>query len=265
MAQCYYPSGNISPEDKPCNEQAENSSCCRGTHICLDNGYCMGATDDGANVITRATCTDSSFKDRSCAMYCKDFNPTEAAVLFLYHFDSPSTYCCGPPDTSSGTCVAPTLGSNAPFPLPNANVITNRTTGAALPLNSTQLIPTVAAAAPSDAVVSTPSVTVTASATAAATSVVVKPNTARDAAIGAGIGVPFGVALLLSLVALYWQRRKFRQAESKWRRERDGLLKREAMAYGPRARSAGPYEADTTMAKHLQYFELGPSNTPAVR
>ena len=258
MSQCYFPDGSVSPLDKPCNLKARHSSCCRPNDICLDNGYCLGGNDAGPNVLVRTTCTDSTFNDRSCAQFCKDVNPNLALVMYLFRYQNPSTYCCGPADqgigTGSGTCLFPTLGTSTPFLLQNGNMITNRTTGEVLPLNSTALLPDAAAQV----------VTVTTTPTSApALSASTNSNSSRNIAIGAGVGVPLGLAFLAALTALLLQRRKFKTIQQKNMREIENLREQQKLSHGPEKYLYTTQEAQEIAPRYVPPVEMGTSDARA--
>ena len=69
---CYFPDGSISPRDTPCRalSYGQASPCCAATDICLDNNYCLAQS--GSEVITRGSCTDSTWRRAECPQYCQD-------------------------------------------------------------------------------------------------------------------------------------------------------------------------------------------------
>lgn len=67
VAKCYYPDGEESTTDQPCNSNIDVSPCC-GTglgNVCLSNLLCQGS--DGN--IVRGSCTDQNWGE-GCALYC---------------------------------------------------------------------------------------------------------------------------------------------------------------------------------------------------
>lgn len=69
---CYYPDGNLDDGLAPCNAGADVSSCCGRQDICLDNGYCIVQTENYGNRLSRAGCTDGTWKSSACPSYCSD-------------------------------------------------------------------------------------------------------------------------------------------------------------------------------------------------
>ena len=69
---CYYPDGSVSHRDTPCRvlPYGQASPCCGATDICLDNDYCLAQS--GPEVVTRGSCTDSSWQSGECPQYCQD-------------------------------------------------------------------------------------------------------------------------------------------------------------------------------------------------
>ena len=248
---CYFPNYQSSPEDQPCNIQAGQSACCRPSDLCLDNGYCFGARDGGPNIVTRGSCTDPSFNDYRCPSYCKDVNKQGATMLFMATYANPAKFCCGPFNSTSETCNESTLGKDTPFPLDNANVVTNRVTGATFNTNLTQLMPNS----------TTEMATITAQATSKITLMATEHSVCREAPIGAGVGSSFGIALLLALVALVFQHRRFVRAQRNWAEERADLCPSRDIPNEKEARFSPPFEADHTHMIRPVFHEIGSRNT----
>ena len=59
---CFYPNGDIEPNDMPCSSQG--GACCPGRWACLSNGLCYNA-----GRYERHTCTDQSWGS-SCPQIC---------------------------------------------------------------------------------------------------------------------------------------------------------------------------------------------------
>lgn len=172
---------------------------------CLSTGLCFGTRDGYANVLTRSGCTDRTFSDSNCPQVCIDVNPTGSALVFPVrphsNVSNTADYCCGPFNLkNNGQCDDPTDGNPYPFPIPNANLITNRTTGEQGFLNRTSL------GTASQATVTT----VQTSTLAAAT----QDHRTKDLAIGAGVGVPLGVLLVLVCTVLALQMRRHEDQKS---------------------------------------------------
>ncbi len=66
-SSCYYPDGSLAPtSDKACNTTTSgHSGCC--TAPCMSSGLCF---DNG--LVSRGSCTDSTWKDPACPQYCQD-------------------------------------------------------------------------------------------------------------------------------------------------------------------------------------------------
>ena len=69
---CYFPDGSISYRDTPCRASSygQASPCCAVMDICLDNALCLA--QQGSEVISRGSCTDSTWRSTECAQYCQD-------------------------------------------------------------------------------------------------------------------------------------------------------------------------------------------------
>ncbi|KAL6869340.1 hypothetical protein ACO1O0_000665 [Amphichorda felina] len=72
---CYYPNGDASNQDVPCNDGDDESTCCGPGLACLGNNLCM-ATGVGIQSPTmkstyvRGTCTDRSWRSGNCPNFC---------------------------------------------------------------------------------------------------------------------------------------------------------------------------------------------------
>lgn len=62
---CFLPNGQIAYGDVPCSSDAV-STCCNGA--CLANGLCFNPS---INLLSRSSCTDSTWTSSSCTTYCK--------------------------------------------------------------------------------------------------------------------------------------------------------------------------------------------------
>lgn len=82
-ASCYYPNGDLSPNDTPCQDDTENSLCCGQGYACLTNHICQATGDelqkDGATEFVRGGCTDKTFRSSSCPSFCIDPNVDNTA------------------------------------------------------------------------------------------------------------------------------------------------------------------------------------------
>ena len=66
---CYFPNGQVSHDDHPCDGNAEHSTCCGGPPtgaVCLSNKLCKGI--DG--LLSRGTCTDPTWTSPDCPSFC---------------------------------------------------------------------------------------------------------------------------------------------------------------------------------------------------
>ncbi|KAL2257935.1 hypothetical protein VTK26DRAFT_8946 [Humicola hyalothermophila] len=73
-AACYYPSGQIAPNDTPCRDDTEHATCCGQGYACLSNGICQATGEeqlkDGATEFVRGSCTDRRWRSSSCPLFC---------------------------------------------------------------------------------------------------------------------------------------------------------------------------------------------------
>lgn len=132
-------------------------------------------------------------------------------------------FCCGWGyfDSSSGTCVNSTRGSDAPFPVDHGHVIFNRSSGSTSPNNTAMVTSTVTLAG-----VTMKSVTTTAT-TAAGTAASPPLTRNREATVGVAVGVPLGIALL-GFVGMLWRQKKeaigLRKEKKNWEERYIALL-----------------------------------------
>ena len=67
---CYFPNGDIAPNDTPCTNET-TSACCNEIDYCYDNGLCNSEFR-----LTRGSCTDKSWgglgNAPECASQCKN-------------------------------------------------------------------------------------------------------------------------------------------------------------------------------------------------
>lgn len=72
---CYYPNGDVSPQDVPCTSDG-NSTCCGVGYACLSNKICMTTNltppSSGSTTYVRGSCTDSTFTSSACPLFCVD-------------------------------------------------------------------------------------------------------------------------------------------------------------------------------------------------
>lgn len=73
---CWYPDGQTpSPADTPCNANASVSHCCNPDSYCLANGLCFGG-----GIISRGSCTDKSWSDVGCGLYCLQYSGSGSSL-----------------------------------------------------------------------------------------------------------------------------------------------------------------------------------------
>lgn len=75
-AACYYPNGDIAPNDTPCQDDTDNAVCCGQGYACLSNGICQATGKElqkpDATVFVRGSCTDRFFRSSKCPLFCID-------------------------------------------------------------------------------------------------------------------------------------------------------------------------------------------------
>lgn len=74
FAICYYPSGDVAPQDVPCQDETDESPCCGPAYICLSNGICMSSglerqLPNQAQYV-RGSCTDKDWRSSKCPSFC---------------------------------------------------------------------------------------------------------------------------------------------------------------------------------------------------
>jgi hypothetical protein len=78
-AVCYYPNGNVSPQDTPCQDTTAHSTCCGQGYACLSNRICMATGDElqkpGASLYVRGACTDPTWRSSECPNFCVNPDP----------------------------------------------------------------------------------------------------------------------------------------------------------------------------------------------
>ena len=130
-------------------------------------------------------------------------------------------FCCGFFNSSSGTCLNSTRGSDAPFSVDQGSVILNRWSGLTSPNDSATVV---SAATPVGATVNSVTVMATAAARTAAS---LPPTSDRAATVGAAVGVPLGLALL-GFVAMLWRQKReaaaLRKQKEEWEEKYITLL-----------------------------------------
>ena len=215
MAQCYFHDGSLATGQTPCNRAASNGPCCPSTAVCLSNGWCFGTGPQSPNTLSRPSCTDRSWQEPSCPMHCNEYY--RSGNIVIYPVSQPdlsqspnalASYCCDGQGRNNDTyCAWSTMGSNAPFALPDGQIIVDRADGRSV--QATDIAPAL----------NSPTQTVTTIATSSAqatpqSSTLQAQCQFQNAAIGAGVGVSLGVLLLVACGLLLLQTQRLRGANA---------------------------------------------------
>lgn len=172
---CYYPNGEKN-NGGACNSNAEVSSCCGPTFVCLSNGLCQPGPDSKRTYsynFYRSGCTDATFNSTSCPRFCVGsghHNDRGQGVKSCGN----NTYCCG----ASGDCCSDAT-----------NVFT---------LGAAEVVATISAS----------SAYITDSANGTSTGDLRSGNDNRTLAIGLGVGIGVGGFLIVVLAVLFVLKRR---------------------------------------------------------
>ena len=133
-------------------------------------------------------------------------------------------FCCGlnSSNCANDTCYTSTQGSNAPFPVDQARVIFDRTSGSTSPNDTTAVFPSTVTLAGAT-IHSVTTSTATAPGTAASPPLTVH----REITVGVAVGVSWGMTLLGSAAMLWRQRREargLREEKKDWEEKYVALL-----------------------------------------
>ncbi|KAK4233538.1 hypothetical protein C8A03DRAFT_38742 [Achaetomium macrosporum] len=75
-AICYYPSGDVAPQDLPCQDETDQAACCGPAYICLSNGICKSSGLEkqlpNQALYVRGSCTDKDWRSSKCPSFCVD-------------------------------------------------------------------------------------------------------------------------------------------------------------------------------------------------
>src|SRR5271155_4564745 len=110
-ATCYFPDGNIAATDTPCLSSG-NSTCCGNGYACLSNRICMATGDEvqkpNASLYVRGSCTDQSWKDASCPLFCIGNAQLGSGGVGIAKCPNTALdeYYCIDPEDSSANCIA---------------------------------------------------------------------------------------------------------------------------------------------------------------
>jgi hypothetical protein len=75
---CYYPNGDVTPNDVPCSDSTTESVCCSLGYVCLSNGICMKSNNplaaSSSSTYVRGSCTDQTWRSSFCPNFCVNPN-----------------------------------------------------------------------------------------------------------------------------------------------------------------------------------------------
>ncbi|KND91078.1 hypothetical protein TOPH_04344 [Tolypocladium ophioglossoides CBS 100239] len=190
-ATCYDLAGKVNTALYPCDTSADVSPCCGPVDFCLSNGLCLDAGSN--NGLTQQGCTSQDWHS-PCAKHCPG---TTAADGFQYlmlcsGFDGTGNnpLCCGA-DYSCCNSTQNIITTIAQFST------LSRAAGAPATTDTTSS--------------STPNTSAATRASQSAASTSAAASSGGDdklLAVGAGLGIPLGLALVAALAFLGWQMRK---------------------------------------------------------
>lgn len=130
-------------------------------------------------------------------------------------------------NTSSNACLWSTRGSTTPFAWPDGRIIYNRTSGATLPINDDIAAVKISSTLPIKSDIATVTVSATATITTTPSSSTIcdiSPcSSSKPTAVGVGVGVPFGLALLAALGIIWRQRSRARSEARAWEKKYDEI------------------------------------------
>ncbi|KAF2440264.1 hypothetical protein P171DRAFT_475773 [Karstenula rhodostoma CBS 690.94] len=221
LATCFFPNGNASPADTPCNPDAEVSHCCYKNQACLSNGLCVSDPYSPIKArLHRGTCSDKTWESNDCPNHCTSIADNGAPV-YACNQTNVDSYCC----FDGCECNA----SFEIFRFPTDDVYTLTIISEAY--TNTHISTSSSTSTPSqtESTSSTTSKSATAASVPASTTHTDPPSShnhtqtedknekpsSNSAAIGAGVGVGVGVAIVIgALVAfLFWRRSKKRHQD----------------------------------------------------
>lgn len=238
-ATCYFPDGDISPADTPCDDEATDTFCCYNKQACLSNKICLTGNVNGVDQYARGTCTDQSWLSGECPNFCLD-SVALGNVMFSCNVTGVDEYCCNDGcscDAGAGGEVVSftgtpytisVIGITSVYANPSATASSAGITSASASSASSE-----SSSPSSSASSSSPSSTTTSSAVdttsqptslatsasgaaasatssaAVSTSSSSSGGNSNGVAIGAGVGVGVGVGiLLLGAAAFFFYRRR---------------------------------------------------------
>ncbi|KFY79171.1 hypothetical protein V499_01804 [Pseudogymnoascus sp. VKM F-103] len=211
---CVWKDGTTATDYVPCRTGATSGTCCHAGEACLASGLCYGAP----GLIYRGACVDS-WDTPDCLTYCKESLPYWANIYPCNEglgADNPSRFWCGSPTLKTCSVDEGKLFKVSPgvavklIPRVSTTVASSAQTSSprcSLP-TSTSASSKVAARNP-DGVASSDKTTCSGATEAE------KIHFANSVtAVGAGVGVPFGV-LALAFLGLFLNERRLRKKLTK--------------------------------------------------
>ncbi|KAJ5306932.1 hypothetical protein N7508_005947 [Penicillium antarcticum] len=185
---CYNPDGSQAPDDVPCTSDSTTFCCSKGD-VCMSNGLCYLQGKRGF-VLSRASCTDRSWNSCGSYTYCMPYNKGSGFPIVSAQYNGSSTiHCCGTANWEDGTV---NCGNFKSVEVPHGTAIAGVAGLSAASSVTATSSPGSSTSAP----------TSTSNPTSDSGS-----NAKREAAIGAGVGVPLGVIALASIAWALWERR----------------------------------------------------------
>ncbi|KAB8234692.1 hypothetical protein BDV23DRAFT_181355 [Aspergillus alliaceus] len=188
---CYWPDGTPATADVPCSDE-KYAPCCRAGNLCLSNNLCLNVAIQ-PYVLSRGACTDPNWNSDNCPQFCTNVSRGSGSSLFPLGLNSNglAEYCCNEP-ILNGSKIGCAASSGSSFFVPDGSLVagyaalanisslsaSNSTSGNSAPGNGTSS--------------SSPS--------------------SRDAAIGAGVGVPLGVIAIGAVAWALYERRSRRES-----------------------------------------------------
>ncbi|KAL2127077.1 hypothetical protein VTI74DRAFT_11373 [Chaetomium olivicolor] len=115
--RCYFPNGDVSLSDRPCDSEAENSICCGAPPFggyCLSNKVCKSL----AGLYSRGSCTDPTWQAPECQTFCIPMAQNGGwAMERCSAVTDADVYCCNgtAPDCCDTPAARITLGTSPPF------------------------------------------------------------------------------------------------------------------------------------------------------
>ncbi|KAH8778754.1 hypothetical protein F5883DRAFT_542815 [Diaporthe sp. PMI_573] len=233
---CYWPDGSVDTRGYECNTtavaQGGHTSCCLHDDACYKYGSCF---QDWSGIMYRQSCTDQTWKDPSCPLYCLQKDQLDVSVwIQSCDLHQRKACCVRDKDTASSSCCNSSANLFAFKPGYIQAVINGDGTNRLSPYvgtdGNTLGAPTSTASTDSEAsssnntsALAPTAATTGATATATAGDTGGLPTHVGDAVIA--IGVVLGCITLVTIALLVFVWRKLAQ-ERRLRREGQKLLRR---------------------------------------